>query len=1063
MKAHHRAGTAGRSLARDSFFFFLLIFALCLVSSPAQAWEWNARGWAMWEPAEESERLAEELLEAESVEEIETLIYETLGYIGVQVYDEMGNVVQEGDPYFADEFYLYDFQVNLLAQAFYEEQYIPLNNIIQFWGEVGLMMKNPQGIPVQSDPELIEESMRSLRHWAEEHPEDMGGFVIRLIDSLGDREEHGFDLLEEPEEEEYFDAPVGFEEMMKETALQEMEELMEYDDEFDLDEEEMVSLVEGVMSGDMSTMLGSFLSEEEMQQLKKGMAKAQEGLWGVEVEPDTPPELKSLSKSTEDLLDSFQRALGGESIEDIELSEHVLAQLKDQHEVALWREQKIINHIEEKIQKFRSQQPENAMEMMDYGSGAVVMLQRLEQEIFISDRIAQQIEYLKEYRDWAEEETKDREFLPDPPQLAEFDTEEPRSNLILDPIQSLLLQMDLIIVARDSIEQELDRLFGIFPISPRRAYAGGGSTDSLVLGTLGDGIEKFFDITTSQMLDISPAGKIMDKLNIPGKVLNIMHGLLMMLCHEISIEVDYLPEPDAQEHILEKVPGRRLMDDRFIQGIRMRSHDDERKSKIIRLRFTATFDPPDAAVRAEFGRMAAATFARVAADIGPPVPVQVALNEAASQLADLELPEPGPQSDLPVKIHLNPEIQKYAEFDPDEWHSISHDSGIVITDENGAAEVSFFPVLDSGIARVSGGEPVWVKEEGFLFRAHALTQIPESLIFTKADISDLVLSMADQMQGLTPGMGSSDRRVWIERLKPTPWKGTIWVERTIKANQNTSMPPSRLTREELESGSVNTQWESIECSYSSTWKYTLESDVFFCPEGKMIDDPISEYTVFDSQDGFTSLTFEKEGETKYHRYRRCGEGSPPVSLNKIESYKASTEDEPQGEIRVKLEFPNEVFTRISSAGHELSATYDLPPSTEWQYRVIVTPPRLPRSLSGEKTIITESCVDVDETKERIVIGPRAELDHYLDLREEFYHEIYDERWSSFEVDDKVLEGEITWNINPEKCAQSPGIKERVPLLSSLGHYPTINVTTTVRWHFERIFEEERYGTLLEWD
>ena len=1018
--------------SRQLLIFCIILFTFGFNASPVQGWEWHPAGWAMWDPVEESERLAEELLEAGTVPEIEVLIYEVLKLMEVQIYDGVGNVVQEGDQYFADEFYLYDFQVRLLARAFFEENYMPLNNVIQLWAEVGLMMEDPLGYKTPVNPELIEGAIRSLREWAEENPQDPGGFIIRLIDCLGDREKHDFNLLEEVEEEDSSEGPMGITGIMKESAREEMEELLEYEEE-ELSEEEMELFLEGAMSGDIGSMLGAFLSEEKLKEVEEGLSEGISGIKDGLSDPEITSEERQFLSTTADLLESFEKTIGGGSID--ELSELGYKQLKAQKDVLLSKEKELSKQYEVDVRNLSSSEPENALEMAEQLNEAVGILQNIENMVWGNNMAEVALKTFEEHQKLTEEEYSDREYLPDPPSRAGIEEEEPTSNLILDPLQSLLLQIDLLVITRRSVGGDLHDLFGL-PLFSSQAYASGSSGS--VLGTLGDGIKRVFDHAVSEILEGTLAGEIKKKIDLPGKVLNILHGLIMMTCHEIQMEVEYSPEPDAIEHI-SGVP------ERIIIGLRKRVLDEERFSKKISVKATAIFDPPDAAMRAEFGRMAAAKFSEFAATqsvLGPMS--RLGHQQLASSLAELQLPQPGPQADLPIKFTFDREIQQHAELRSEEWDEFGQ--GIVNTNEEGVAEVNFYLKRDQGLAVIAGGESEWTKEEGFFIRAHPLTQIPDSLFLTPADYPDLAFSLADQLQGLTPGMGSSDTRVWIERLKPTPWEGTITVERNVSAELKTPrFPPGNPPEPML---SNNTQWESNFSNSSSNWKYTLEADVFLSPDGDMVEDPLQDYTVFDRRDVFTSLDINKKDNTTFDRWHKCENHQETILLEKKESFEVFPRDDPVGETKVLLEFPSEVYPGV----------YDLPPGSDWQYRVIVTPPRLPQTLYGVKTTEFEQCingnVEQKTIKEDIVRGPWETIGYWLSLEKRRYPEIYDSRWFAYDVDDEVLEGEISWEKTPEETARQENIRQRLPALADL-MYPDITVTTTVRWYLERVQGEDR--------
>ncbi len=152
-----------------------------------------------WDPVAEAQRLAADLLGSSSEDEIREVLSEILARIGIGIYTVHGQPIRVGGERGEDDFYLYDYEVELIAGAFLRERYASLESVVEPWKGMGLTVRSAHGSdsrrPVTAS--AVDRGLRALRLHAEEHPTDPRGFWIRLFDELGDRgPPHEFALLE---------------------------------------------------------------------------------------------------------------------------------------------------------------------------------------------------------------------------------------------------------------------------------------------------------------------------------------------------------------------------------------------------------------------------------------------------------------------------------------------------------------------------------------------------------------------------------------------------------------------------------------------------------------------------------------------------------------------------------------------------------------------------------------------------------------------------------------------------------------------------------------------------
>ncbi len=1095
------------------------------------AWEWRSReNYESWHSEEEAQRIATELKQAESVQQTEDLIYEVLELLEIQVHDEMGRIVLQGNEYISEEFYLYDFQVTMLAEAFQEKEkrYTPLNNVVQLWQDLGLVITKEDGFRDLIDPVETETAMRSLREWAEENPEDPGGFVIRLIDELGDRKIQPFNLLEEElEEEESEDQKVTMRKRREDEygIYNEIEKMLEHED-IELSEEDKDKLAEGAISGSLRTMLSAFANEEELEEIEKGISETIGEIEKRKFDPDLSQEERKNLNIGKNILETADKALKIEDTESIEhfdeMSEQIYQNMISQKNIIKEIKENEIKQAKEKLKLISEEQVEEQKKDKDRNKwedplyqaqqiGELIGIINSLRDIDLSlETATEQIEVFKQAQEWVEvekeEKRKEMENMPEPPLRAGGEEDKPRSALMLDPLQSLLLQLDLLILTRDNVESGLHRSTKLLFFPLNRVEAAGGSRE-VILGTLGEGLDNFFDSALTEFLDNvtdEAFSRIKNRIDIPEKILDILHGTIIMLAHKVEMEIYYLPD-DAEL-------GRRIEADATepTPGIRLRDHLNygERFSKEIRLRVTVIFDPPEAVNRVEFGRLAAMSFSEQAAPwlrastiLGPAGgAMEQARGQLIDKLANLEFPEPGPQPEVPVKINYerlglmqlvetdDEQLKHYVEIKPEEWDYFG--ARIVETDENGVAEVSFYPKKDSNMALKTGGEPEWIRDDGFLIRAHPLTQTPDSFVL---DYQDVAFAMADHLKGLFPGLGSGDIRIYIERLKPTPWQGKVRFKRDVNASFERIRNPRGPSPETRREPNYETPWTTAAHSWESNWDYTYEIDVLLAPNGELVSWEITDFD-YDIEQNENSLWFKwhkcEEGKHE-ERYEKTEKYNlTPIVLSKTEAigdesgniYYISDESQDSTGGTLEDELGNEyyysedpiavewvptienipdegIFPTAFNSGDlnfamgEPGVVLDFPEIYDWtqSYRVLVTPPRSPMLLTGIKTTTWQDCEDGDtktfDVSGLIQMGPRGEIASRTNFDRLQYPSRNDLRWWAYDTLADELTGHITMTENVRLYHESLGD------VSNLAPVPDIKINTTLNWELERVFDD----------
>lgn len=713
--------------------------------------------------AEQAEAFATALLRAPSEYQAEQILYQLFEFLGVAVVDRAGVPLFPGHEDIAeDDFYLYNFQVRLLAESFHKEEYVPLEDVIALWRDAGLVVMDPDiGSYVEINGVIVEKAMRETRRWAEDNPDEEQGFLIRLLDAMADRDDAPFDLLEEYvpyEETEDFQTPAM---ALREDIRSQVDEAMEGEEmpeEFDMER-----MLDAIMSGNIAEIMRAAVGDEGVEEMEEALRDMEP----MDIDPTASPEEQRVIAMYQRSAD-LGRQLGlslleGETVDPLRLIEDLLEQQRATTESIeqgyRMHEQQWEDELREMNAKLRDGDP-------DAGAIAAAALTiahdgpALMDHQWAAEEAADNLTFLEQAMEEAKEEMEREENS-----RIEFPYDEedgPASTLVLDAIQAFLVQMDIILAEGEAEESGLG--FGTVGAGVSWNFAqnsGQASPRQQLLGIIGDRLQAAVNTTSWNVLKEAggePIRQLKRYVDLPGEILDVLHGVAVMAAHTVEMEITY--HPDNAE---------------LGEGIRLRTADQRSRADYenhyIQVKVTVTFDPPEAAQHVEWGRMKVAQFTRAA----PPMTAPWLLGHyALDRLSKLEFPEAGPQENAVVQIRYADAMRRFVRLDPAEWYQPA--SGLVVTDENGTAVVKFRLIEESEPASIWGGRPEWAfGESGAWIRSHALSQMPEGGVWSRKDV---ILGVADWMQGVT-GLGATDSRVHIERVKPVPWVGWVRYSRQI--------------------------------------------------------------------------------------------------------------------------------------------------------------------------------------------------------------------------------------------------------------------------------------------
>lgn len=961
-----------------------------------------------WQPDEEADKLAMALLEATSVPRVIELLYEVLGRLGIGVYNGSGQVLLQGNEESLEDFYLYDFQLWIIARNFFEQRYVPLENIVSFWGDLGVTANDQRLGLIRLDARYLEQGLRSMRQWAEEYPEEPNGFLIRLVDGLGDREQYPFDLLEEmPEEDE--EPSLDFAGMIERTAREELhkemdalkqEGVVEEGDVF-ATEEGIDSMMSHLMAGDFRSLIGMFLDDDD-EDIDEILSEAQKGLAERLQDPNLEGGEREVLVSSQETIQLVEQIMQGDgdlrelSLDMIHSSLDTLRAARDglyQRLVSYAEEaQEDIAKMLDRVKEDDAQSKINAAQTSMIYHMEIV---ELDHELHI---LEQQLEIAELSYERFMEEDEDDMFSGLPLDLP--DEEKPSSDLALDALQALLLQIDFLfnprtepqIVSAVSWRDYLPKFAGV-------AHASGGPGPDL-FGNSRRGLDISFGKVFDQFVkDFGPDGasRLLSRLNVAEQVLDILHGLIVMSAHTVELKASYEPAADAT----------------LQEGIRLLGRGEGRWDKYIQLEITITFDPPEAMRAIEAGRMAATRFLSNSGFSLPLTPGEMMSHSIARKLADYELPEPGPQEGVLVKINHSMDWYRLTRRDEKEWYDFAQ--WLLVTDENGVARARLFMREDSELSMTWGGIPKAAQDRnGAFLRVHPMTQVPDHML---ASVAEVTLGVADHMQGAFPGLGTAESRFHIEKLEPTMWVGTVAFTRKINAGYDQSGRPA--TAESRHKRAVAAGW-------NGEWTVTLRTEVLLDRQGRLV----SHGSTLAGSPPPLHVEGNESGVIEFESYQFCDERDR--KFEEIESY----------EVKSDFLFQTNPSLRVSLQLHNWLDTY----------RVVVLPQIPPQALlmEGPKYHTEDVCdgqqfQTINHLPEQIRVGPRPEILQYLVATASQYPRLSNrEYWKNYERDVYTLSGSARWPMSPHGTYVAAGR----PIY--FGPFrPNITVENHVLWNLRR--------------
>ncbi len=626
---------------KSHLIFIVLLSTFILVGISAAEEDIQILG-VEWEVEGEAERLAEELLSTQALAEAKETIKQILYRLGVGVYDYRGRPVVIGNERSKDDFWLYEYQVDLMAKAFMRKQYTPLKLQVENWDlyrEAGHF--SPADTVITDDGELdsrkLEMILRNLRLQAEEEPDNSRWFLIRLFDALGDREEYPFDLLEDPEaedENQINGLGAAYKEIMEEELKSEMDKarqdagksgdtktldmLSEMEDGGNMD-----ALMEAAMKGDISGMMGAFVEEEELDEIWGSLEEVYQE--GQETEPEM---VKSMEASKALLGELLKMRDGGDLRRFSESAFNTARENRDS----------IKSLLQSRKEDMKKQSAQNRAELpLDATAIALQGFNEVEaQSSFLDmewslqiaehtyDKFAARMEEVEQQNNELEEMEKMFGSLP-----LDFEEEEEESQLRLDPVQNFLLHLDIFSPRFTDDYSYGNSILNYLCLSNILGSRVSASDPCSVIGEFYGQHKDLFGVLRSIIL------------KGVGDVTGIISGFIETLGIVITAEVEY---SSGEDHI----------------HMRHGSERDDDRELIIKPKVEYIFDHGEAVV-----------------GCGP--------------LLGIDLPPEGPMEDIPVRFYPS-DLLKHT-YVHNNWYTI-RPTYTNRTDEKGIARGHFYPKLE---------------------------------------------------------------------------------------------------------------------------------------------------------------------------------------------------------------------------------------------------------------------------------------------------------------------------------------------------------------------------------
>jgi hypothetical protein len=141
-------------------------------------------------PATEAGRFSRALRAAAMSADVQEVIVELLDSLGVPVCNAAGQSIGQ-HPRTSADLCVYEVEVRAVSRAFLGGTLTPLDTLAADWAREGATCDGYE----PCDGQAIEAILRQMREQAEMAPEDWQGYLIRLVDDLGQRTDRPFSLL----------------------------------------------------------------------------------------------------------------------------------------------------------------------------------------------------------------------------------------------------------------------------------------------------------------------------------------------------------------------------------------------------------------------------------------------------------------------------------------------------------------------------------------------------------------------------------------------------------------------------------------------------------------------------------------------------------------------------------------------------------------------------------------------------------------------------------------------------------------------------------------------------
>lgn len=364
---------------------------------------------------------------------------------------------------------LFEAEIPIIAKAFVEGRYTALEDLAQAWKASAIGFTSIGGEDFTSAG--VERILRKVRLEAEAAPGDWGGFAIRLIDELGDREQYPFSLLgkerqgsQSPSEAEGGSVQAVVATMTRDAAQQLIGDLSHY--------------AQSELGWDAKDLEEQLSSPQNMQQMMQGMLD--QNMWGIaapflqaaQAQDPSLPSIQEIQSTMAMAAGMMGQATSGQMPGSEQLPPDAMryaqasqSQLKasmagDVGEIAKANDERALAAMELRVEEMRKTAVDvKAVAADDYGKG------RPDAMRFID--IAAQAAAADAVRDVAEDDLESFEELfenREEERAAEEEQKQQRpagmviqledddaSKLALDPVQVWLISMDLIDAARPAV------------------------------------------------------------------------------------------------------------------------------------------------------------------------------------------------------------------------------------------------------------------------------------------------------------------------------------------------------------------------------------------------------------------------------------------------------------------------------------------------------------------------------------------------------------------------------------------------------------------------------------